>query len=204
MRRRHAHGGVEQRRRCWIQGHPRRVARCAGRHRVFDAILDRPMSSIRIRPYEPADQDFFVELIRAEHHEPDQSDAEAITRARHLFACVLPGGAALYVAFLVIRDNEPAGHVMLIRRKEAPAPELNYVVARPHRGRGVATEAARLLCKQALAEPGCVELMATVHPDNRASQRVLEKIGFSYLRSSTDERGPFMEYRLVNPHGRRP
>jgi len=55
--------------------------------------------------------------------------------------------------------------------------ELGYVLARPHWGRGLATEAARAVAEWALARPGCFRLWAVCDVENRASARVLEKIG---------------------------
>lgn len=55
--------------------------------------------------------------------------------------------------------------------------ELGYVLARPHWGRGLATEAARAVTDWALARPGCFRVWAVCDVDNRASARVLEKAG---------------------------
>jgi len=54
------------------------------------------------------------------------------------------------------------------------AREVGYSVAREHWGRGIATEALRLM----LAEDPTRPLEAGVAPHNAASRRVLEKLGF--------------------------
>ncbi len=55
--------------------------------------------------------------------------------------------------------------------------ELGYVLARRHWGQGYMPEAARAVIDWALAQPGLVRVWAVTDVENRASARVLEKIG---------------------------
>ena len=57
--------------------------------------------------------------------------------------------------------------------------ELGYVVARPHWGRGVATEAVRLALARGFGELGVSRIEACVDPENIGSIRVLEKAGLA-------------------------
>lgn len=57
--------------------------------------------------------------------------------------------------------------------------ELGYVVRAEARGQGVATRAVRLLTGWSLSELGMRRIQALVHPDNGASTRVLEHLGFT-------------------------
>ena len=66
--------------------------------------------------------------------------------------------------------------------------EVGYHVATRWQGRGFATEAARACRDYARAHVDTSELVAIVHPDNRASQRVAEKIGMH--RVEDDRGGP--------------
>ena len=65
-----------------------------------------------------------------------------------------------------------------LHRRESGAVELGYWIARPHWGRGLATEAARAIIDiaRALRLPA---LEAGHFLDNPASGRVLEKLGFT-------------------------
>jgi RimJ/RimL family protein N-acetyltransferase len=65
-----------------------------------------------------------------------------------------------------------------LHRRESGAVELGYWIARPHWGRGLATEAARAVIDiaRALRLPA---LEAGHFLDNPASGRVLEKLGFA-------------------------
>jgi RimJ/RimL family protein N-acetyltransferase len=63
---------------------------------------------------------------------------------------------------------------------------IGYSMLPAWRGRGFPTRAAQLVSLWAFAETGVARLIAGALPDNRASQRVLEKAGFhreAYLRS---------------------
>lgn len=60
----------------------------------------------------------------------------------------------------------------------SPALEVGYHVRPAFQGRGFATEAAAA-CRDAARALGVTHLVAIIHPDNRASQRVAEKIGLA-------------------------
>ena len=68
---------------------------------------------------------------------------------------------------------------------------IGYWVARHARGRGVATRALRTLCRWALTELGLQRLELVTDPENRASHRVAENVGFrreGVLRSHLEHR----------------
>ena len=77
-------------------------------------------------------------------------------------------------------DNRPA---------EEPDVEVAYRLARNAWGRGIATEATRALVAHALGPLGLSRVVAVTYPDNQASQRVLDKVGFA--------REGFREYKGV-------
>lgn len=56
---------------------------------------------------------------------------------------------------------------------------IGYSLLPEWRGRGYATRALRLVSRWAFAEAGISRLVAGTHPDNSASQRVLERAGFT-------------------------
>jgi RimJ/RimL family protein N-acetyltransferase len=55
--------------------------------------------------------------------------------------------------------------------------EVGYLLSREHWGRGLAAEGAREGLQCGFEELGLDEIVGIVHPDNVASQRVLEKLG---------------------------
>jgi RimJ/RimL family protein N-acetyltransferase len=72
---------------------------------------------------------------------------------------------------------------------------VGYWCAPEARGRGVTTQALRLLCKYALEDLRLERLELITDPDNRASQRVAEKVGF--------RREGVLRSHLLHPDGRR-
>ena len=71
---------------------------------------------------------------------------------------------------------------------EGPEIELGFRLAKPYWDKGYATEAARAWVAHGFDELGLDRIVAATHPENAASQRVLEKVGLSYERVA-DYRG---------------
>jgi RimJ/RimL family protein N-acetyltransferase len=72
---------------------------------------------------------------------------------------------------------------------------IGYWCAPGARGRGLTTRALRLLCKHALENLELERLELITDPDNNASQRVAEKVGF--------RREGVLRSHLLHPDGRR-
>ena len=60
--------------------------------------------------------------------------------------------------------------------------DLGFRLAQPYWGKGFATEAAAAWVRAAFGQHHLAELGAFAHPENRASLRVLEKLGFRRIR----------------------
>jgi RimJ/RimL family protein N-acetyltransferase len=106
--------------------------------------------------------------------------------------------------------NEPFGIWVVIERAsatvvgdigfhgppdESGSVEIGYCVAPGHRRRGYATEAARAIVDWALRAPGVRAVTATCDPENLASVRTLESVGFR----RGDEAGCRVSWRLAPP-----
>lgn len=136
---------------------------------------------LALTPVAEADAAFLVELMnepgwtrnigdRGVRSEPD---ARAYVRERF-------SGSPWFVAR--DRTGEPVGICGLVPRREGlEAPDLGYAVLQRHAGQGYATEAAGAVLTHLKQSEGLAEVMAIVRPENRASRRVLEKIGFRLL-----------------------
>jgi ribosomal-protein-alanine N-acetyltransferase len=85
------------------------------------------------------------------------------------------------VSWTIRVDGVIAGDISLshIQRGALQRANLGYMVDSVFRGRGVATSAARLASARAFEEVGLHRLEAGTMPSNVASQRVLEKAGFT-------------------------
>jgi [ribosomal protein S5]-alanine N-acetyltransferase len=63
--------------------------------------------------------------------------------------------------------------------------EVGYLMSREFWGRGLATESARAAVDFGLNTIGLKQIIGLTHPDNIASQRVLEKCGLSFTQRAT-------------------
>ena len=95
---------------------------------------------------------------------------------------------------LVIADAEKDSYLgeVLLFAHEHGCGEIAYVIAGNARGRGIATEAVRLLTDWAFASLAIARIQLRINPDNSASIRVAEKTGYQregLLRSAMDIRG---------------
>ena len=69
--------------------------------------------------------------------------------------------------------------------------EIGYGILEEHQGQGYATEAVGAAVIWALSQPDVTRVEAETEPDNRASQRVLEKCGFLPTGTVGEERPRF-------------
>ena len=65
-------------------------------------------------------------------------------------------------------------------RMEDQLYELGFHLRQAYWGRGIAEEAARAVIRYAFESLGLKALFAGHHPENAASRRILEKLGFKY------------------------
>jgi ribosomal-protein-alanine N-acetyltransferase len=93
--------------------------------------------------------------------------------------------------------DEVYGYAGLIHGTEPDTIEITYVLLKERWGQGLAGEIVSALCRYALDERGLDAVYATIHPDNTASRRVVEKAGFVAVRERIDKDGnPDILYRL--------
>jgi [ribosomal protein S5]-alanine N-acetyltransferase len=76
---------------------------------------------------------------------------------------------------------------------------LAFYLARPYWGRGLATEAGRAFIRRGFSELGLSRIEAGMNADNLASVRVIEKLGFTWVRSGEGGGSRWHEYELRNP-----
>jgi RimJ/RimL family protein N-acetyltransferase len=98
---------------------------------------------------------------------------------RHLRARIASGWPPAGGIWVVAWQSEPGllGWCGLFPLEDSGLIEIGYRYLRAVWGRGVATEAARAVLDHGFRDLGIDPIVAVTHPDNLASQRVLEKIG---------------------------
>ena len=102
-------------------------------------------------------------------HPYTEADALAFVRGevrgdQETFAIELAGAVVGGIGLGIIRDGYRGS--------------TGYWMAASSRGRGTCTRALRLLARHALEERGLQRVQLMTDPENRASQRVAEKVGF--------------------------
>jgi RimJ/RimL family protein N-acetyltransferase len=120
----------------------------------------------------------------------------------------------VYHLAIVLRatGNLVGGCRIEIRSAANGVGDLGYVLARPHWGRGYATEATRALVGFGFEQLALHRIWATCDVRNAASARVLEKIGMEregLLRHSVRRKGEWQDsylYAILEPdwRGERP
>lgn len=81
-------------------------------------------------------------------------------------------------------DGRLVGHCELEYLPETDEVELGYALAKPYWGRGIATETARAAVRFGFENAKLERIMAVVVPENTASRRVLEHIGFVFEKNA--------------------
>lgn len=96
--------------------------------------------------------------------------------------------------FAVTEDARVVGSIAM-RVNEQRTGHIGYWCAPQARGRGITTRALRMLCRHGLRELALERLELIADPDNLASQRVAEKVGF--------RREGVLRSHMRHPDGRR-
>lgn len=94
----------------------------------------------------------------------------------------------------IVEHGRVVGSIAL-RVNDGSTGRIGYWCASDARGRGIMTRALRRLCRYALDELRLGRLELITDPDNLASQRVAEKVGF--------QREGVLRSHLLHPDGRR-
>ncbi len=80
------------------------------------------------------------------------------------------------VNFTIDIDGKASGGIGL--RIDGHKAELGYWLGEPHWGKGIMTEATELVCQFGFEQLGLVRIFGTACEPNKASMRVMEKVGF--------------------------
>ena len=128
-----------------------------------------------------------------------RSAEETARRARERL--VADHGLAGWWAIEGRDDGSFHGLGLLLPMPDGVDVEVGYRLARTSWGRGIATEATSALIDYAFATLDLPRIVAVVYTDNRASRRVLDKLGFVH-QGLREYKGVSVEhYALERPRG---
>src|SRR5258706_14561101 len=162
-------------------------------------------SRLRLRPLAETDEADLVALDSA----PEvmryvgspagvKSPAETVERARRRIRETGRGAYAPLGFWRIEGRSDGAFHGVgaLIQMPEADDVEVAYRLARRGWGQGIATEAAGALVAHALGPLALPRVVAVTYPENQASQRVLDKLGFE-RRGIREYKGARATYHVL-------
>jgi RimJ/RimL family protein N-acetyltransferase len=139
---------------------------------------------LRLRLLEEGDAEFALELLNDPDFLAHIGDKGVRTR-EDARAYLCNGPLASYAAHgfglwgVEPREGGPLlGMCGLLRRDWLDAPDIGYAFLPAARGRGIAREVAAATLDLARSRFGASRVLAIVNPDNAASIRLLEQVGF--------------------------
>jgi len=102
--------------------------------------------------------------------------------------------------FAVVVDNEPNGHMSLMHIKDDDEPEIGYWIASHMSGQGITTRAGSALTDFGFYNLGLKRIIIKADPENTASNKVAEKLGYELARQYNDDvDGPTNVWTLNRP-----
>lgn len=81
-------------------------------------------------------------------------------------------------------------------------PEIKYALVRDYWGKGLATEAVCGMLTYGQQSHGLTRFIATLSPEHKASERVLQKAGMTHLKTEQDEEGEWVKTMVWVPSRR--
>ncbi|ACT93023.1 GCN5-related N-acetyltransferase [Dyadobacter fermentans DSM 18053] len=94
-------------------------------------------------------------------------------------------------------DNEMIGYCGLVYSKNIDKIELIYALKKQYWNLGLATEAGAKMIEFGLDRIKLDEIYASIDPENKASENILGKLGFSFAFGQNDEFGYSTHYYRI-------
>ena len=140
---------------------------------------------LTLRPCEPGDRDDFIGLERdpevmrflngGRDVDPERIDPDA--------TYLMPRGTEPYVRTARRRSNDTVVGWFCLWPESETLAELGYRLRRRDWGQGIAPEGAAALIDWGFENGGYDRIVASTMAVNRASRRVMEKLGMTYSRT---------------------
>lgn len=121
--------------------------------------------------------------------------------ARKFISSMLAADENDTFAYAITVDGNVIGSIGAFRQGNIhrQTAELGYYIAEEYWGKGIMTEAVKLLCEYIFSHTDIIRIYAEPFAHNIGSQRVLEKAGFQYegtLRANAVKNGEVMDMKM--------
>jgi RimJ/RimL family protein N-acetyltransferase len=155
-------------------------------------IEPKNMADLKLSPITAADEDFTVRLecdpVMMSHIGGPRVEADVRATHKHRLALMAEGLAEIH-KILVPGHSEPAGTIGIWKIDwEGPnSYEMGWFVIPEHQGRGIATDAAKLLMSSVKSNADIRYIHAYPTVANFASNTIARKMGMKLLREFDNE-----------------
>lgn len=141
-----------------------------------EALLLRPLTLADAPAIHDIVADPAVALMTAKIPHPYPNDGAA-----DYIGWLLDNPTPGFVNLAIVREGDAHPIGMVAYKLERPTAELSYIVGRRWWGQGVGTQAAGMMVDHVFAACGVDSITGLVMSENKASARVLEKLGFAFV-----------------------
>ena len=132
------------------------------------------IETVRLKIY-PASSEQMETLIAAERNDELRAAYTEMLEG----SLAYPDQREWYAIWMIeLKDGTHIGELCFKGLDSNGIAEIGYGISEQYRNNGYAAEAVKAVSEWALAQPGVNSVESETDPDNKASQRVLEKCGF--------------------------
>ena len=156
-----------------------------------------------LRDHEPGDLEPYCEMESDQVYRAHQKVHPREELERSFKNSALPRKELGLLATVLKGDGRYIGRMGLYPRRTEEGvivpheATLAFYIARPYWGRGIATEAGRAFVEHGFRDLGLVKIHAGMNAANLASVRVIQKLGFKWVRSGGDATTKWHDYELL-------
>jgi ribosomal-protein-serine acetyltransferase len=158
---------------------------------------------LRLRQLDPAQADRLFELTEQNReylskwlpwpkHTHSSEDSKAFIES-----VIQKGKKGEEYGFGIELGGSIVGHISLMHLKDDKEPEIGYWLASNTAGQGTMTKAVTALTQFGIDTIKLKKIIIRAHPDNIASNKVAEKVGYKYSYQGQDEDGPLNVWELT-------
>jgi len=143
---------------------------------------------VLLRPWQVEDARWYVEARDEEIFRwTTEKRALSVAEAEAAIQQINSSGDKPCFAIIEPQSGELLGNIALALDEPGDrSGEIMYWLAAPGRGRGIATQAVKVLCQWAFATLALEQIGLRTLVDNLASQRVAERAGFQRTQTQTE------------------